>query len=502
MAISVKTFCISLVVFFSTVVLLSLPVSAISLNLEDNYLYGWGSYSDRIAFTNYEYDSQVYGIDYSHEPNLACFDWDNDGDIDFDYCVYEFGFLKDDCTDEYLSLLSSATFEQVPYLQKELKDVIDTSTRSDGFVYSEVFYDCDNSQGDRDRDPAGNGYWVVRPRENLCVNGGDDSFYILGAYDSNSWIQIYDYSCSEHKGDAYACYEVDDPEEDLTGTTYLKPVCALLDGSTYEFACDDDEDCISFDCSGKRKDVLSQCSSDGLDDFLITEANYEDTCGGEGYSNSQVFNPYSCSDYFGGNYVCDADLDGNGITEPSDFCKIKEYSACSLSADCWNHNAGYDCLGGSNKICTTGANGKSCFNNNDLQCDSGRCDATCQNKLVNGASCDENSDCINGQCSGGICGGAGVVADLAVVDIDAIQIIPDVELLKGRAGIIRVTVTNYAENPANGTVTAKFDGVSLSIASGDVATKTIPAHQNVSFLFDFIATTTGTKEVVANVTIL
>ncbi|MBU1051493.1 MAG: hypothetical protein KJ718_02980 [Nanoarchaeota archaeon] len=142
------------------------------------------------------------------------------------------------------------------------------------------------------------------------------------------------------------------------------------------------------------------------------------------------------------------------------------------------------------------------FNNDDLQCDSSRCDSTCQAKLADGQGCDENSDCINGDCSGGICGGVGVTVDLAVVDIEAIQIIPDVDLVKGKTGIIKVTITNYADNSTSGLVNVTFDGFALTIANGDMHTKEIPANQNITFLFDFTPSSTGTKEIVANVTVV
>src|SRR3989344_8982211 len=103
--------------------------------------------------------------------------------------------------------------------------------------------------------------------------------------------------------------------------------------------------------------------------------------------------------------------------------------------------------------------------------------------FVFGQGCDEDSDCINGQCGGGTCGGTGVTVDLAVVKIEPVQVIKDVDLVKGKFGIVRVTVTNYGLNQSNGLVNVTFDGTQLSIASGDTQIKNIPPNRNITFDF-------------------
>ena len=157
-----------------------------------------------------------------------------------------------------------------------------------------------------------------------------------------------------------------------------------------------------------------------------------------------------------------------------------------------------------NKICTIGANGKNCYNDDDLQCDSLRCDVTCQNRLDDGGTCDENSDCVNSTCSGGICGGTGATVDLAVVKIEPVQVIKDVDLVEGKSGIIRVWVTNYDEsNEANATVNVTFDGIELTIHESNTNNKVIFPNKNVSFDFSFNPTNSESNiEIIANVSVI
>jgi len=79
-----------------------------------------------------------------------------------------------------------------------------------------------------------------------------------------------------------------------------------------------------------------------------------------------------------------------------------------------------------------------------------------------------------------------VSTDLEIVDIIPIQVIPDVPMVRGKSGYVRVIARNNGPSEVGpygyGTVRAWFDGHELDAVGS--ATKSMPLYQNVSF--DFI----------------
>ncbi|MBS3098775.1 hypothetical protein J4462_01035 [Candidatus Pacearchaeota archaeon] len=513
-------------ILFSFIIIFIILLSPIGeaqfLDIDDTYNFDDTSFHDLVAFEDYDFDFQVGSIDSGAD--MVCFNWDlyggtdayeDDGEDSADFCVYTSTTTRNACISCYGITVPLGDMEQKSSLTSEVHNQVcdgcdfDTSDRYGDYAEALIYHDCSVCSL-QTKILVDAPYFVIRPREYLCYEDEDNEFILHGDFpdrENNNNFEWVEYDngekvCSDiYNSNNYACDTDNDQVQDNSGVSTLANPCALVEG----VVCSLSSQCISDICDGHDVVLNTECDSDGSQDYSVYLNQYDNSCGGEGLLDFQSLEADSCNSQVGVYYVCDSDLTGNDqplTTEPEDFCRLNEYASCTSNSQCWNDNGGYDCMGSSSKICTTGANGKSCFGNDDLQCDSGRCDSTCQARLTDGQSCDENSDCINGICSGGICGGAGVTTDLAVVDIEAIQIIPNVNLLKGRTGIIRVTVTNYGPEPTNGTVTAKFDGSSLSIASGDTATKPIPVNQNVTFLFDFTPSSTGTKGVVANVTIV
>lgn len=72
--------------------------------------------------------------------------------------------------------------------------------------------------------------------------------------------------------------------------------------------------------------------------------------------------------------------------------------------------------------------------------------------------------------------------------------------MEKRVKIKLVIVTNYGNNISQGLVNVTFDGAPLTIASGDTAIKNITPGRNETFYFTFTPSSTGTKQIVANVT--
>ncbi len=492
------------------------------IDIDDTYTFDDTSSNDLVAFENYDFDFQVYGLDQGSD--MVCYNWDvyggtdnyeDDGGNSADFCIYANSLLRDDCISCYGITVPTGNMQQKSDLSSEVHGQVcdgcefDTSDRYGDEVEAIVYHDC-QSCNIPTKTIIDSHYFVIKPRQYLCESNGIDEFLLRGVFpnreQSNTleWIS-YDGGkkvCSEiYNSNNYACSDRLDEMNDNIGSSSLAPPCALLDG----VACFSNLNCISGICEGDRTELESICDSDGSDGYQIITIDYDNSCGGEGLQDTLALEDDTCSNKLSGYYVCDLDLTGEDqllTTDAEDFCRVKEYSSCSSSSQCWNNNGGYDCMGSSaSKVCTTGANAKTCSNNDDLQCDSGRCDTICQARLSNGALCDENSDCLNGACSGGICGGSGIITDLAVVDIIPVQVVKNVDLVKGKSGIVRIVVSNYGNQSANGTVTTSFDGQQLSIHSGDQSTKLINPSQNISFDFDFNPNSTGTKQIVANVTV-
>jgi len=364
------------------------------INIHDSYSFDGSSFNDQVAFENYGFSFQATDIDYSADPDLVCFNVDlykaetedystSSGEITMDYCIYSSSTDRDDCINYWGINLPLSNMELENFLDQFLNQKVcdgcdyDTSNRFGDSVEVDIFYDCDASS--KFISAIGN-YFVINPREYYCLNNGDDEYRVSGrTFDwysnKNIWV---DYDIKECIGDRIGCAEDRDEINDNTGTTYLPDVCAIKDGSR-SYCYGQDDLCISRNCGGGRIDFSSQCASDGSDAYFLLTEEYRDTCGGDG-DLQEVYSEYiTCSEDLGSDYICDVDKVGQDIASPSIICKLKEYSSCNIDSECWNDNGGYDCMGNTgNKICTMGANGKNCYSNDDAQCDSFRCDNTCQ----------------------------------------------------------------------------------------------------------------------------
>lgn len=172
--------------------------------------------------------------------------------------------------------------------------------------------------------------------------------------------------------------------------------------------CTSPSQCISGVCGGANTTYSLSCSFNGSSSVLYTQSNYVNTCGGSGTFSSSSNGSTSC----GGSQICDNYYAPISTTlNVSLICRDPIYSLCSTQSTCWNDNSGVDCMGDPliNKACTYGNNNDQCNINlagdDDLKCDSGRCDANqCLSKLPNGSACNEASDCTANACTGGFCG--------------------------------------------------------------------------------------------------
>lgn len=515
----IGTFIISIILLFFLNYILS---QSLSINVGDNYRFDGSSDEDHVAFEGYNFNIQAKDIDYSLDPDLVCFNWDRYGDTNsysdnipfyMDKCTYESSTSRDQCISLWNINLSVSNM--VSDFETIFLDPINTLSNHGDYLQAQLYDDCDASTAPSANLAFDQFYSVINKRQYYCNQNEEDTFIVRGRYydrqtGRSKWINYDSKSCSTLHDSYYGCATDRDQIDDLTGRTILQDPCAIKDGEQGGNACNLDSECISRNCGGERLEFTFSCT-DGSDSYTSSSLLYQSSCGGEGWLDLSLSESLTCSNQLGNNdYVCDTDLTpiaqqvANGILiDPREFCRLKEYASCTNNSECWNTNGGYNCIGSSgNKICTSGDNGKTCFNNDELQCDSLRCDSTCQDRLNDGIDCDENSDCINGLCSGGICGGTGITADLAIVDIIPAQIIKNVNLVKGKRGIIRVIVTNYGSNNASGRVNITFDGIQLNVSSGENQTKSIHPGTNVTFDFDFAPLNTGNRTIIANVSVI
>src|SRR3989344_1063321 len=92
-------------------------------------------------------------------------------------------------------------------------------------------------------------------------------------------------------------------------------------------------------------------------------------------------------------------------------------------------------------------------------------------------------------------------ADLEIVSITPVQVIPDVDMVLGKTGLVRVNVRNNGNINANGTVTITFEGNQLIQWQGDNNTKQINSSLTENFDFSFRPTMAGTQLFSTNVSI-
>ena len=93
--------------------------------------------------------------------------------------------------------------------------------------------------------------------------------------------------------------------------------------------------------------------------------------------------------------------------------------------------------------------------------------------------------------------------DLAILEVTPIQVIPNVNMVKGKSGYVRVIVHNYGPLNATGQVNVTFDGSPLTPYDPTNATLFIANGANETFDFSFKPDTAGSSKIIsANVTIV
>ncbi|MFH1328933.1 MAG: hypothetical protein ABIH76_08880 [Candidatus Bathyarchaeota archaeon] len=437
--------------------------------------------------------------------------------------------------------------EDVPSRICSSCDGIDTSTEQRTYIDAAIYYDCDNSETNRHVDSLANDdFFAVYPKKYDCdsdagENSDDKSgtaFYDFeGDYSPSgaSWVNIKsDASCPFNRlCDPDYSHTYHDDTEYTSATASMDHPCTLDDGTSSSFSCDSDDDCYSDNC-GQVDEWLISCFYDRSDDWNRTLFNKADSCGGQGYLIDTSSEIKYCSTYLGNDYVCDTDLDGTfpNSYDLNDFCKKDIGKPCSQNSDCWNDNGGYDCIGGYCADCGDSycSNPGETPSNCASDCCSADCtdiygegqgSGTCFSACDNYNGCDFNSTAAKTACAGqdkdstvcvdsntyvSCCEGTPVdcqqdyvcsngqcvespSADLKIVDIVPIQVVPGVEMVKDKSGIVKVLARNIGGYPAYGTVTVMYDGSPLP--SDGNATQPMPVNVTKTFYFNFTPTITG-----------
>src|SRR3989344_5029046 len=417
-----------------------LAVNALSISMIDE----WGSdssvgssTSDSIAFVDDEVLPKLIDIT-NKEADMVCYDWDSNGR--WDNCYWDNstgggcgggGCNANSCNSSFsIPGGMSSTWKAGCKLESDCRigidglpsricatcDGVDTSTKKRYDARAEVYYDCDNSAGKRGRSGYIYQTFYIVDRKKLDCSGLTYHYYSQGRYSSSlPWKDIkfnqcpnpYYTVCDENDN-----HDNHDDVESSSRTASLLNPCSIADGTEDYNACTADKQCFSGKCGSTGTEYTSKCSSDGSDSFSLTVTTKKTnvkSCGGRGVIGGTDTESKSCSSDLDANYICDRDLEK--VRDDSftslDICKLNKYATCTSNSQCWNDNGGYDCMGSiGTKICTNGNNGETCTSNDNSQCDSGRCDSTCQAKISDGLTCDEASDCSTGTCTSGKCGGA------------------------------------------------------------------------------------------------
>lgn len=415
-------------------ILLSLPTHAQSLAYSDNWSSNNGSSSDGVSWGGYSLGATATNIPTNSD--CLCWDWNDNASDDnlianWENCYCKTGTAQTQCM--AISTLVTSVCNAGNCAVQSLSANHPINTGSSGQAWSNSldireYRDCDNSSGQQGAynwlDQDGNPYFVVYPKQYDCDNQSSTVYDFEGTFASGSNVNIaIDISCPAYK----ACDESDahtnhDDVLITNPTASIPSPCSTVDGLQNENECSSWAACLSGVCSGARTYHTNFCFADQSVGFSNLQVPFTNTCGGSGHQEDDSGGSYQCNLQLGSGYVCDADLDAlqylNDMNAPA-FCKKNVYTSCSTNSNCWNDNGGIDCMGSSgNKVCTYGNNGDSCFNNDNAQCDSNRCDGTCQARLADGNSCDEASDCTANACTTGFCGTGSGSGSSCTLDTD------------------------------------------------------------------------------------
>lgn len=458
--------------------LFSINTNAVGFLTTDLFTSDGSSGSDAKTFVNRALTMEINSSDIM----VSCFDFSNtncDESPTYNECFAASQQDFDDCEayDNWLTGMGY-TSDATPATQ-----LMDVSSAINTCVDGRYYKNCDGSGGGNLYGVTEKQYLVFSQRKFDC-DSGSPSWY---TYDAEGYISggDYDYndeiSCSTYK----KCSEDDDDSYVTTYNGAITNPCRTDDGTTSSYACNSDSDCWSNDCGGALTQRRWMCLTDGDVEIIDQKKEWRDTCGGNGYLYQNWYDWLGyypdCTDieYGGGTgYVCDSAHEGDVVTfpsSPSTPCRKNIAQSCSVTSDCWNDDGGNWC----NTIseCTDGANGRSCGTGSDCS----------------------SSYCCNSVCSASSCAQE---TDLAILDVIPIQVIPNVNMVKGKSGYVRVIVHNYGPLNATGQVNVTFDGNPLAPYNPTNASKFILVDMNETFDFNFKPDVAGTNKIIsANVVV-
>jgi hypothetical protein len=483
------------------------------LNYYDNwYTSEGGNSTDGIVWGSYTLTTEAASL--SSIIDMVCIDYD--GNYQYAHCLFQTGKSQTICdkftvqTDsygyQYPSVISSGNCD---LLGGNCDQPIGTQSSGDHWSLNvrALIADCDPIIPYTDQTLV-KMYHVVSPKTYDCNPVGSTNYLFKGL--ANNWQTISSKNCvGDTKCDSDDSHVRHDDEDEYNPTDLLMQPCTLNDGDTHYYYCASDNDCYYDYCDGGgiRYDPICD-SNEGTPDYRLYSYGYEDTCGGEGNQVSSPYSDYSCTDFLDSRYVCDDTLDRQNTNLWTVFCRKKIGTSCSQSSECWHDSLNVNCLNGycsecGDGSCTAGETTVNCPA--DCVCvDTAGCDVCLS--YINDNACDCNDECSSGYCVHEVCrssatycgdgfcdigesctadcgGGSGGSTDLQIVDVIPIQVVPGADMVKGKAGYIRVLVYNDGDIDATATVSVTFDGDPLPLALYDVDVKEIKKH--TIEVFDF-----------------
>jgi hypothetical protein len=494
-------------VFILVFLVLPLAYAATELRYDDDWAFNGGTGTDGIVWV--DGDLYAYAYDVNSQADCLCWDWCDDGNWDNCYC--ESTTKRDQCRN-VSSVVDSVCIGGNCWINTNLEYWHSVPTYQDGscaidfreyracsggldyydydskahYAVDEQKFDCDADTGESSDDKSGTSYYDY---EGVY-------YYDVESQEKDKNI-VEDEICDSYRVcDPDLSHNSHDDQTSSSSSTLPDHPCTLEEGDTENYACDEDDDCYSDDCSGGGTQYIYICDDDGTVNTPQYGKDYGNTCGGQGYPETGwVYSSYhSCteSELGGSGYICDEEHDESSSTP----CRKTVGGSCYQTTECWNDDGGNFC--NSLYECTDGDVGRDCDENSD--CYSNWCSSVdkCTDG-ANGRSCGSSSDCNSNYCCSSTCSASSCEeeTDLAILDVIPIQVIPNVDMVKGKSGYVRVIVHNYGPLNATGKVNVTFEGTSLTPFDPVSASKFILVGANETFDFNFKPQVAGIDKVIS-----